>query len=363
MLTKITPELKTSVPPMEMVTFLWLLRFAFVCYALIWGIDYYSGIIVSFDAVAYPMCMTAFLFIYVAAKREWLPEEFLHFCTYAIIAGFLTASSVWHHMTPTGKYSNSVQWLGLNYVMAYLFLDVRKAAITTIIVLLITLIGHFFVVKEYNSVSDTLGVILNIGIAHMVYIVLLWTVLKMRVRVTQANERLHLLEHYSLIDPLTRALNRRGIEDTLHRMENQPPSLFAMVLIDIDHFKLINDQYGHIKGDVVLKGIVKTIQQSIHVSDELGRWGGEEFLLITVCQTHQQVLDLAEVLRYAVQSEQYIDEGKVTISLGISYSDQVKNMDELFHMADQNLYIAKQKGRNQIASSIPIPHAQMQPLV
>jgi len=341
---------------MERATFLWLLCFAFICFGLIWGIDYYSGILVLFDKISYPICMTAFFFLYIATKQEWMKEGNAHLCAYFVIAGFLTASSIWHHLTPTGPSFNAAQWLGLNYVMAYLFLDVKKAAVTTAVVLLVTLIGHFFAILEYRNISDSLGIVLNMGIAHMIYVVLLWTVLKMRLWEAHANERLKLLEYYSLVDPLTKILNRRGLEDILHRTKIQPPSLFAMVLIDIDNFKLINDQYGHAKGDIVLKGIVETLQRTIHSSDELGRWGGEEFLLITGCQRHEFVLDIAEKLRYAVQNTQYLTDHAVTISLGISYSDQASSMDELFDIADKSLYVAKQKGRNQVVCSRTMFH-------
>ncbi|MCE0492631.1 GGDEF domain-containing protein [Vibrio salinus] len=336
---------------MKTKTFLWLLRFAFVCFALIWGIDYYCGIIVSFDAVSYPLCMTAFFCIYLLARRQWVQEEYLHLCAYIVVAGFLTASSIWHHMVPVSKFSNSAQWLGLNYVMAYLFLSVRRATVITTIVLPITLIGHFLAVKEHNNLEDSLGIILNIGVAHMVYIVLLWTVLKMRIRDAQTEERLRFLEHYSLIDPLTHILNRRGIENIFHRLKTQSPHRFAMILIDIDHFKAINDQFGHTAGDAVLKGIVQTIQKYMLDEDEIGRWGGEEFLLTTVGQTRRQVFEFSERLRNAVRSERYVDGCNVTISIGIGYSDQTRDMNELFLIADKNLYVAKQRGRNQVAAS------------
>jgi diguanylate cyclase (GGDEF)-like protein len=254
-------------------------------------------------------------------------------------------------MTSAGPAFNAAQWLGLNYVMAYLFLDIRKAVMTTIVVLLLTLIGHYMAIAEYRTLDDSLGIVANMGVAHAVFVVLLWTVIKMRISAAELNERMRLLEQHSAIDPLTRISNRRGLESMLQQLEKQPPPLFAMLLIDIDYFKSINDLYGHVKGDTVLAGIAETLKTAIDSTDQLGRWGGEEFLLVTRCENHQQAYRLADKLRRLVEAQPYLSYRKVTISVGISYSDQADSMQALFEMADKNLYIAKKQGRNRVINS------------
>lgn len=165
--------------------FRWLLVLAIASFSAIWFTDYNSGIIAQFDATAYPICV--FAFIVILALSFFIPQfaTTLHFATYAVVAGYLISTSAWHHLAENSVFSNSAQWLGLNYVIAYLFLDVRKAAPTTIVVFMVTVISHYFALAQHNSLNALLGVLANIAIANIVYMLLLWTVLKMRIESTR----------------------------------------------------------------------------------------------------------------------------------------------------------------------------------
>ncbi|BFM50008.1 GGDEF domain-containing protein [Marinomonas sp. THO17] len=342
---------------MEPKLFRRLLILACVCFALVWIIDELSGIISEFDATAYPICIMAFALMYVLSRAsKHHNQSNLHLLTYLVVAGYLISTSIWHHMGSNALFSNAAQWLGLNYVIAYLFLEIRRAVPTTMLVLGATLIGHFLVLIKHHSLDDTLGVVLNIAVAHSVYIVLLWTVIRLRIQSSLANTRMNLLENYAYVDLLTGLLNRRGLEKVFTELEidqiNTNTKNYALLLIDIDYFTQVNDQYGHTMGDKVLRKVAANLNRTIAPEDVIGRWGGEEFIILTLDRSPQQVLDMAEQLRSIINQMEVDDITGVTISIGIGFSNLAKTRQEVFNIADSNLYEAKQSGRNSVRCSI-----------
>ena len=346
-----------SAQTMEPKIFRRLLILACICFSLVWIIDESSGIISSFDAQAYPICILAFAIVYVLSRvSKHHNQSNLHLLTYLVVAGYLISTSIWHHMGSNALFSNAAQWLGLNYVIAYLFLEVKRAAPTTLIVLAATLIGHFVVLIKNYSFSDTLGIVLNIAVAHSIYIILLWTVIRLRVQSSQANTRINLLENYAYVDLLTGLLNRRGLEKVFTELQidliNKNAKNYALLLVDIDYFKQVNDQYGHTMGDKVLSKVAAKLNRTIAPEDVIGRWGGEEFIILMLDRSPQQVLDMAERLRSVIQEMKVDDVTGVTVSIGIGFSNLAKTRQEVFNIADSNLYEAKQAGRNSVRCSI-----------
>ena len=155
----------------------------------------------------------------------------------------------------------------------------------------------------------------------------------------------------STIDPLTATLNRNGFADELNKItENgQLVADTAIIMVDIDHFKRINDKHGHDAGDHVLQAVAAALQNNIRSTDKLARWGGEEFLLLCVHTTTQQALLIAEKLRTSIESLNlhYRDNAiPVTVSLGLGIARDGETFDELFLRSDRALYQAKRLGRN-----------------
>jgi diguanylate cyclase len=331
-----------------------LLIIAIVGFGAIWAIDVSSGLISPFDARAYPICLIAFALMYALSIITKINHQSLHFITYFIVAGYLTSSSIWHHAAPNGQFSNAAQWLGLNYVIAYLFLEVKKAAPTTIIVFTVTIIGHFTVLIQQQTFNDTMGVVLNIAIAHLIYIFLLWTVIRLRIKTDKAAARADMLENYAYVDLLTGILNRRGLEKVfseLHLDAAKQKQSYAILVIDIDYFKQVNDTHGHLVGDKILSHIAAKLSRVIHPNDLLGRWGGEEFIVLTLNRTPQQAMDLAENLRTGVSNLIIDGIAGITVSIGIAYSNEAHSNSDVFKIADQRLYAAKQAGRNTIRAN------------
>ncbi len=331
-----------------------LVLFAIICFSAIWFIDSYSGIIVSFDKFSYPICILAFICIYLLSITNKIQNSALLMWAYTVVAGFLISSSIWHHSLGQGLFLNSVQWLGLNYVMAYLFLEIKKAVPTTVAVFAVTVLGHFVVLIPNFPLSDTLGVVLNIAVAHIAYIVLLWTVVKLRVNNDKALQQVMEFENYANIDLLTHILNRRGIDKVITDLDlnsDRYQHSYSMLVIDIDHFKKINDQHGHLVGDQVLRQIASHLSRKIHPNDIVGRWGGEEFLVMTLTNDREKVRALAEFLRSTLSQIDTSPAIGITASIGIAYSDEGNTTNDVFNVADGNLYTAKHIGRNTIVDS------------
>ena len=160
------------------------------------------------------------------------------------------------------------------------------------------------------------------------------------------------LHHLTEIDPLTGLLNRRGMIDRfdreISRYTRQAGSL-GLLLLDLDHFKHVNDTHGHSVGDLALCATANILQSSKRKYDHAGRWGGEEFLLLLPDCTEVDLLSIAERIRLSIQALQ-IDTGhntlSFTVSIGAHYSSAPQTMDAMLHQVDRALYAAKDAGRN-----------------
>ena len=164
---------------------------------------------------------------------------------------------------------------------------------------------------------------------------------------------LAIAESRALTDVLTGLANKRSIEDTLKRMSAQAGrtlSPLAAVMLDLDHFKQINDLFGHDRGDDVLAAVGSTITQTLRDSDVAGRYGGEEFLLLLPDTNREGALESAERLRAAIGALRVPGENRnVTASLGVAVlPDDAGDGAQLQRRADRALYAAKKSGRNRV---------------
>ncbi|MDD3506525.1 MAG: GGDEF domain-containing protein, partial [Sulfurimonas sp.] len=157
------------------------------------------------------------------------------------------------------------------------------------------------------------------------------------------------LEKFATIDKLTGIYNRRRIDEFMLieiEIAKRHSQNLSIILIDIDHFKLVNDTYGHQIGDIVLKKTTEIISQNLRKSDIFGRWGGEEFLIICPHTNEDEALILAQKLRVAIESHRFETVGEKTICLGIAQLKDGDTDKTLMQKVDNALYSAKNGGRN-----------------
>ena len=179
--------------------------------------------------------------------------------------------------------------------------------------------------------------------------------------------RLSLLEKENIADPLTGVYNRRYLDRRLNeevsraRRHGLP---LTVLMLDIDHFKRINDDHGHQAGDQVLAQFADLTQRQLREPDLVARYGGEEFLVIAPQTTRHDALNLAERLRARIESNTFTVtdmaaqgerlEIRVTCSIGVAgLSDEIVRADMLVHCADKNMYHAKHAGRNRVNADEP----------
>lgn len=172
--------------------------------------------------------------------------------------------------------------------------------------------------------------------------------------VTNRVQRLRILRSYMVRDSLTGLLNHTTMKDALAKELVRSRRLgipFVVALIDLDHFKVVNDSYSHLTGDRVLKNLSRFLQQRLHRMNILGRYGGEEFMIIlpnTTIQTGFKVLDELRANFGAILQQSDGHEFSVTLSCGIAGFPRYQDAIQLNAMADKALYLAKQLGRNQV---------------
>jgi diguanylate cyclase (GGDEF)-like protein len=165
------------------------------------------------------------------------------------------------------------------------------------------------------------------------------------------------LKARALSDELTGCLSRRGLNELGSRMlalQNSPPAKVAVLMLDLDHFKAINDQYGHIIGDKVLCHVTQVVRERLRDDALFARYGGEEFTILLPVQNVDEVKSIAERLRQAVEKTPCkTSMGKVpcTVSIGVSFHSPHSSLEEDLIQADKSLYVAKSLGRNRVEFS------------
>ena len=169
------------------------------------------------------------------------------------------------------------------------------------------------------------------------------------------------LESIATIDGLTGVLNRRGLEDAAMKMQGICKRInlsMAVLVIDVDHFKKVNDKHGHLFGDDVLRYLTKVIAEILRSGDVLGRYGGEEFVVFLPNTVEKDATGLAERIRLGVEKSLHdINEKIIKATVSIGVADSVRagyDFKGLVAAADSALYVAKNKGRNLVVSHTDI---------
>lgn len=168
---------------------------------------------------------------------------------------------------------------------------------------------------------------------------------------TRAENAAKELERIAVTDRLTGLYNRlkldEALENEFHRAQRSS-HLFAVVILDLDFFKDVNDTYGHQLGDKVLIGVAEILQKQVREIDIVGRWGGEEFLIICPSTDLQGVLVVAEKIRSKIEKHTFPEVGTKTASFGVAVWCPDDTIETVIARADKALYKAKDKGRNRV---------------
>lgn len=244
-------------------------------------------------------------------------------------------------------------WLFTNIPGVYLLLGRRAGAAVTLLIVSGLLVGNPYLSSPYSPNAVATAVIAMIYFAAFFHAYASRSV-NFFMRMRDSNEQLRFM---ATRDALTGVLNARAYYEVCDRMirvakRNSEP--YAVLFVDLDHFKSINDTFGHAAGDHVLKSVADCLTKSIRNSDALGRIGGEEFSIFLPNTNMKGAIELAEHIRRSIESlmpDVGTGPRKITASIGVArnqHSDQL--MLDIQRQADQAMYKAKAGGRNRVSS-------------
>ncbi|MBQ0929460.1 GGDEF domain-containing protein [Ideonella alba] len=322
-------------------------------------LEFSHGRLSPWDRWAYPLITV--VFACGAAMLQWRPrwERLVRRVTVVTLNVYLGAALYLVLLAQHGppdlyQLVSNLYWLPLTYGCAFIFLSRRDALIVSAC-MYVTLFGGIFWLLQHGVIDPgpvPLGVILsNVAIAQLIYVVLLLAISNLRLDYLRTRERAEWMQQIAASDPLTGVANRRALNErlvgsmALLERHGQPLSL---LLLDIDEFKQINDQHGHACGDAVLVELAGLMSEQLRVSDQLGRWGGEEFLVLAASTPLEAAVELAERIRSATQAHRFSHGQPVTVSIGVAQAVAGERPEQLVARADVALYEAKRRGRNQV---------------
>lgn len=234
-------------------------------------------------------------------------------------------------------------YLGVLWIFIVSGMPFRYATISAGITAIILLVSAFYFINETDAyVMYVFWILCSFSFGFLGALIFDSS----RKAIFLSQQALHRL---AITDPLTGLFNRNQLNIVLTQEIERSVrynQTFGFLLIDIDHFKDINDTYGHDIGDKVLNKTASILSKSLRENDTLVRWGGEEFVIIALEVDQHSLINLSDKLRNAIEAELYLKAIKVTVSIGATLFKQKDTQDLLLSRADKALYIAKENGRN-----------------
>lgn len=297
----------------------------------------------------------AFVLLTISPKYYTF-STFLSLGLFTIYFEILTQSIIWEYEPSISSYAigTFMQWSPLIYITYFIFLRVNYSAIFAIAFYLSIFIS-FSVRAELGwpeiQQDPLFPYFLQILACHPIYIWILTCVRKIQNAYTTSQLQLELAQKIAATDVLTKIANRRSILKALEQAianDKQIKKSTAVCLLDLDRFKSINDTYGHDIGDLVLVETAQLLQRNIRLGDAVGRWGGEEFMIVLPSTSATTAQAFIEQLRLKIADNSIKPVNQVTASFGLAITQPNDTIASIIKRADLALYKAKKSGRNQV---------------
>lgn len=276
--------------------------------------------------------------------------------------GFLASSLVFVFVYRTRRTLLAGQWLA-GLALCGMVLNVFLLGPADLYFLYPVIIATFFLASSRLALGLTLIALLAVSIALLrfvdwfdfakLFLSLLASILFAYVFANQRNQQRDMLLQLSSEDSLTGAGNRRALYKRIaqliasHKRTGEPMST---ILLDLDNFKNVNDRLGHIAGDAVLKRVVATATGRIRATDNLYRYGGDEFIILAISSTEPTACKLAEDIRALVAQDLADLEVAITVSIGVAEYRQNETATQWLERADKAMYGAKSAGKNHVGA-------------
>lgn len=308
----------------------------------------------SYNIIFYLMIAEGLIFLLVPKVLSFELKEFtrkVFLLIYLYSLAFLIMCLTYNDLHYGQELSGYI--ILLMFFSTMVWLNLKEFAFISTFVLFLLIISYLLL---HSLIPIQLYQFVQGGVFYILSWVLYLSIFNVRVenllnRITM-EQQYKMLETESATDPLTGLYNRRHlkeeIQNELARSERSEVK-FCILLLDIDHFKKINDKYGHKIGDDVLKELSAILRNSVRLSDKVFRYGGEEFMILLPETLAIDARILAERIREKIENYSFTNvRNKVCISGGIAQSSKDSSLDLLIQKADKRLYFAKENGRNTI---------------
>lgn len=305
------------------------------------------------DLIALPIIAVVMLATELALRLGWLRLDQALASVYLVCTAYLTA--LFHHQFSSfvpqhQMYSEGVLWFPALYMVAFLIWPLRRAAqiVTGLIALNLVIAGaHLWPMWSGGTLSDRLLASTSQFFLSGILIALIQYV------GARARRQYEEMRRLAYLDTLTDLPNRRAAQNMLGRLSTSEQP-YALVMFDLDHFKMINEKYGHGEGDHVLSQSAQLTGQHLAKTHLLARWGGEEFLMILPALSSEEARAVAERARLNLADYHFSPAGQITATFGVARTSEhdtgspQERLESVLERADTALRQAKQGGRNQV---------------
>ena len=329
----------------------------------VWGFFYYFGEISWIDQYALPGIAYILIFFWILLWSKLIsvrPFEYLVYCLIFLYLAFqiyflLKGVIVDDIQVET----NVLLWIAFIYILGFCLLDNRHALLGSLIFLLLILAFSVGYIYQSNTIiisTPKLQLLFNMLLVSIFSIILLYLMAHTGEHYNSTRLTANVNSILANTDSLTMMDNRRQLEKHLNEEINRADRHnlpLAVIMFDIDHFKRINDEFGHAFGDMVLVKSARIVRNSLRSSDHFGRWGGDEFVCIATNTDEETAVLLAERLRIDLEQAPILKSSPITCSFGVTRYVNGDTPELLISRADQGLLQAKEKGRNQVVAIPP----------
>ncbi|GAA4322763.1 hypothetical protein GCM10023144_03040 [Pigmentiphaga soli] len=334
-----------------------LLAIGAACVVALWRFESGSGLISEFDSFGYPFLFVILLGGLVACLVAPAHRGVIELCAYLGIAFYFVVALFCLVLTPSGNrvypVANTLQWMAIIYVAAFVLLRRRMALAASATVFVLSVIpGVYALLDRPDDWDMTIGALFaNAYVVHLMMLISLSLVGMLHDHIERTTELANSMENAALTDGLMGIANRRGIERVLDRLCGTGDRPVGLILLDIDNFKTVNDRFGHFVGDELLVSVARLIGSRLRDADVLGRWGGEELLVVACDLDLAATVQLAERIRTFVEQYEHPVAGSVTLSAGVALWRGDVPVEDSLRLADKALYLAKVNGRNRVETA------------
>jgi diguanylate cyclase (GGDEF)-like protein len=364
--TRAPAETLAALQGLKRRIYIWALGVGLLATLAGWGFRAFGGTFTLYERLIFPFMAVACLAMLIVLWRTPRAPTWVESVLFAMTAFSLLGRLVEVLITPEtvihpdklAEMADLLYWFPLVYILAFLIFESRRRLLVDSLLFFgaLLLIGLVYTFYEWQTQEDMVEayVLGRFYLANVIYIVLLAAGVRLSEQYLRARTLTETMTHLAHIDPLIRVANRRELEATMAREKSRADRYkqpLALVMFDIDHFKQVNDTYGHEAGDAVLKEAACAMQGLLRASDLLGRWGGDEFLVIAPQTDAPQAGVLAERLRHGLSALVFEQVGGITGTFGVAEFHPQEIAADWLKRADAALYAAKQAGRNCVATA------------